>query len=929
MMEFQMGCQGQDHVRVLAGGVPSAPKDPAASSGSVDAPKQRRPALHKMPSRCVAYGCGKSYCDNVTLFRFPKDPDDFSKWEKQVQRTRKNWMARPLSHLCNEHFSRDCFETRPSTVTKALGNKGLKLKEGAVPTVFIRPPCSTCAGIGSACSACAPKNKRQGVPLECRNGPTGPSRTKEEVPKWVGAPINMTSGDEIQKCTEVQGGVEDQTQDAAAVCEMCGVTGTKDNFFSKSKRFCSISCCRSFASSSRKTPKMASVKERVPKHAGPPTCRSSSDDVREYRKEDDEMEMPDEGVTRDNTPAVCEMCGITGSKGEFYARTKRFCSVSCSRSFASNSKRSSILARLQGKPPSKKAKVLNKANWGGKISTLLPSKSPVTNQETPDPEPGIPESEKAPSVNFDWGAYLQKTGSLAAPVSCFRHVPLSSSWGDIREGLKVEVLNDVAILPGKVYWIATVIKLAGYNAKLRFEGFESDVSHDFWCNLGTADIHPIGWCTVNSKLLVPPRALTLQLNNWKDYLMKRLVGSHTLPVDFHLKLAEAQKFAAWQGVYVEVVDRSLVSRTRLAIVDTVTGGRLRLLYADRTPVAKEQAFADFWCHMWSPLVHPVGWSQTVGHRIKDNDKKLDRSHLPPSPDAVSFRKLRTVYMDGVFFEEGMKLEAIDPLNLGNICVATICKVLLDGYLMVGIDGVEVDDGSDWFCYHASSHAILPTGYCQKHNIPLTLPPGYDPATFTWPKYLEETTSVAAPRRLFNTDEVGHGFVTGMKLEAVDLMEPRLVCVATVRRCEGRLLLLHFDGWEPDFDQWVDCESPDIYPVGWCELMGYELQPPTSSEPQAGLERKKISKPYTGKKRRRLIKRKSSTVAAGQSPEVEQDEMSSTGLMAEKVKTEPEEEIIAVKVKVEEVESETPIDFNPPISETDTLTVIKQEVDAED
>lgn len=57
------------------------------------------------------------------------------------------------------------------------------------------------------------------------------------------------------------------------------------------------------------------------------------------------------------------------------------------------------------------------------------------------------------------------------------------------------------------------------------------------------------------------------------------------------------------------------------------------------------------------------------------------------------------------------------------------------------------------------------------------------------------------------------------------MEPRLVCVATVKRCVGRLLLIHFDGWEDEFDQWVDHESPDIYPVGWCELMGYQLQPP--------------------------------------------------------------------------------------------------------
>lgn len=59
------------------------------------------------------------------------------------------------------------------------------------------------------------------------------------------------------------------------------------------------------------------------------------------------------------------------------------------------------------------------------------------------------------------------------------------------------------------------------------------------------------------------------------------------------------------------------------------------------------------------------------------------------------------------------------------------------------------------------------------------------------------------------------------------MEPRLVCVATVTRIVHRLLRIHFDGWEDEYDQWVDCESPDLYPVGWCQLTGYQLQPPAS------------------------------------------------------------------------------------------------------
>ncbi len=29
-----------------------------------------------------------------------------------------------------------------------------------------------------------------------------------------------------------------------------------------------------------------------------------------------------------------------------------------------------------------------------------------------------------------------------------------------------------------------------------------------------------------------------------------------------------------------------------------------------------------------------------------------------------------------------------------------------------------------------------------------------------------------------------------------------------------LLKVHFDGWDEDYDQWMDSNSVDIYPVGW-------------------------------------------------------------------------------------------------------------------
>ena len=65
----------------------------------------------------------------------------------------------------------------------------------------------------------------------------------------------------------------------------------------------------------------------------------------------------------------------------------------------------------------------------------------------------------------------------------------------------------------------------------------------------------------------------------------------------------------------------------------------------------------------------------------------------------------------------------------------------------------------------------------------------------------------------------------MSLECADLMDPRLVCVATVARIVGRLLKIHFDGWTDEYDQWLDCESADIYPVGWCILVNHKLEGP--------------------------------------------------------------------------------------------------------
>ncbi|XP_059733904.1 MBT domain-containing protein 1 isoform X7 [Bos indicus] len=538
--------------------------------------------------------------------------------------------------------------------------------------------------------------------------------------------------------------------------------------------------------------------------------------------------------------ATCEMCGMVGVRDAFYSKTKRFCSVSCSRSYSSNSKKASILARLQGKPPTKKAKVLQKQPLVAKLAAYAQYQATLQNQA---------KTKSAVSTEgFNWGNYINSNSFIAAPVTCFKHAPMGTCWGDISENVRVEVPNTDCSLPTKVFWIAGIVKLAGYNALLRYEGFENDSGLDFWYSICGSDIHPVGWCAASGKPLVPPRTIQHKYTNWKAFLVKRLTGAKTLPPDFSQKVSESMQYPFKPCMRVEVVDKRHLCRTRVAVVESVIGGRLRLVYEE-----SEDRTDDFWCHMHSPLIHHIGWSRSIGHRFKRSDitKKQD-GHFDTPPHL--FAKVKEVDQSGEWFKEGMKLEAIDPLNLSTICVATIRKVLADGFLMIGIDGSEAADGSDWFCYHATSPSIFPVGFCEINMIELTPPRGYTKLPFKWFDYLRETGSIAAPVKLFNKDVPNHGFRVGMKLEAVDLMEPRLICVATVTRIIHRLLRIHFDGWEEEYDQWVDCESPDLYPVGWCQLTGYQLQPPASQssrESQSGSSKQKKktkSQQYKGHKK---------------------------------------------------------------------------------
>ncbi|XP_077519031.1 MBT domain-containing protein 1-like isoform X2 [Amblyomma americanum] len=543
--------------------------------------------------------------------------------------------------------------------------------------------------------------------------------------------------------------------------------------------------------------------------------------------------------------AVCERCGTVGVKHAFYSKTKRYCSVLCSRGLV--------------------------RSGGGKASvTQNLTKRPIPHSQSNAPHSNKPKYELVTS--FDWKLYLTRSDFVAAPVSCFKHVAFADCWDNVTVGMKVEVENrdceSFKHIFTSFYWIATVVKIAGYMAKLRYEGFGMDECKDFWVNLCVDAVHPVGWCASQGKPLVPPKTIEHKHGDWKQFLVKRLTGARTLPTNFHAKVRECIRGQFPIGLRLEVVDKKRISSVRVARVTHGVGGRIHISY---------EGLEDdgFWCHERSPLIHPIGWAQVIGHDLRASpeyakaslEKALLRKCEPNEASWDMFPPVHTPQCE-LKFKEGMKLEAIDPLNLSTICVATVTKVLRNNYLMIGIDGMMAANGSDWFCYHASSPCIFPVGFCELNGIELTPPRGHK-GEFRWFEYLRQTKSVAAPVSLFKKDIPKHGFQEGMHAEVVDLMEPRLICVGRVTKVVGRLLRVHFDGWEDSYDQWCDCESPDLFPVGWCQMVQYPLEPPRQPD-TSFLKKKKKYQSYKGPRRKKKMRfmpgsRKSGGAAKGGSP----------------------------------------------------------------
>ncbi|CAH1773377.1 unnamed protein product [Owenia fusiformis] len=205
------------------------------------------------------------------------------------------------------------------------------------------------------------------------------------------------------------------------------------------------------------------------------------------------------------------------------------------------------------------------------------------------------------------------------------------------------------------------------------------------------------------------------------------------------------------------------------------------------------------------------------------EKYLEQSNAVAAPHKLYAQGIPT-NKNG--FKVGMKLEAIDPKHPSLYCVVTVAEIM--GYrVRLHFDGYS-ECYDFWVC--ASSEEIFPVGWAEENGKTLQPPKGYTVETFEWSNYIKLSRGVTAPNNLFSVTystppATPHGFRAGMKLEAVDKKNTILTCVATVADVRGEHILIHFDGWEDNYDYWCDPTSPYIHPVGWCQENGKALSPP--------------------------------------------------------------------------------------------------------
>uniref|UniRef100_A0A667YYV1 Scm like with four mbt domains 1 n=1 Tax=Myripristis murdjan TaxID=586833 RepID=A0A667YYV1_9TELE len=423
--------------------------------------------------------------------------------------------------------------------------------------------------------------------------------------------------------------------------------------------------------------------------------------------------------------------------------------------------------------------------------------------------------------DFNWDDYLEENGAVSVPHHAFKHVDQGLQTG-LTPGMKLEVC--VRSESDSPYWVANIITTCGQLLLLRYEGYQDDRRTDFWCDIMTADLHPLGWSRQHGKTMRAPEGVREKHQDWEALLEKALAEECSVPANL-LELPQRGRDPVellCAGCYVELQDNADPALAWAAEVEENVGGRLKLRLVGTEGLPDTPA--TLWLYYLHPRLHPLGWAKEHGYTLSPpaellalrTEEEWEKDHPAITPHC---------------FKEGMKLEAVDPAAPISIRPATVTKVFNEQYFLVKMDDLcgfdEPESAGRSFLCHRDSPGIFPTQWSLKNGVTLSPPPGYQGPDFDWADYLKQCE---AESFLFSIQEQSdHSFKEAMKLEAVNPLSPENIHVATVTKVKGQYVWLSLEGLkQPMPELIVHVDSLDIFPVSWCETNGYPLVYPIKS-----------------------------------------------------------------------------------------------------
>ncbi|XP_058537938.1 scm-like with four MBT domains protein 2 isoform X2 [Neofelis nebulosa] len=325
----------------------------------------------------------------------------------------------------------------------------------------------------------------------------------------------------------------------------------------------------------------------------------------------------------------------------------------------------------------------------------------------------------------DWTEFLIRdlTGSRTAPASLLE--------GPLRGKGPIDLITVDSLIELQdshnpfQYWIVSVIENVGGRLRLRYVGLEDTESYDQWLFYLDYRLRPVGWCQENKYRMDPPSEIypLKMASEWKCALEKSLIDAtkFPLPMEVFKDHADLRSHFFTVGMKLETVNLSEPFHICPASVTKVFNNHFFQVTID--DLRPEPSKLSMLCHADSLGILPVQWclkngvnlTPPKGYSGQDFDwADYHKQHGTEEAPPFGFRN--TSFSRG--FTKNMKLEAVNPRNPGELCVASVVSV--KGRLMwLHLEGLQTP--APEFIVDVESMDIFPVGWCEANSYPLTTP----------------------------------------------------------------------------------------------------------------------------------------------------------------------------------------------------------------